>query len=164
MDFITTLPRTTYEVDSIWVILVRLTKSTHFILIQESSSVHNLVELYIKEVVTRHGVTVLVISDCDVRFTFRFQGKFHMDLGTRFLFSTAYHPHTNDKNEQTIQTIEEMQCACVLDFGGSWDTYLLLANFPTTTVTTPTLVCLPLSYFLERDVRIQFARVRLVNE
>ncbi|CAH1412385.1 unnamed protein product [Lactuca virosa] len=120
MDFITKLPRTARGVESIWVIVDRLTKSAHFIPIQESISA----EIYVREVVTHHGVPVSVVSDRDVRFTSRFWKRFHDEMGTRLHFSTAFHPQTDVQSERTIQTLEDMLRACVLDFGGSWDTYL----------------------------------------
>ena len=129
MDFITKLPRTARGMDSIWVIVDRLTKSAHFIPIQESISVEKLADIYIREVVARHEVPILVISDRDVRFTSRFWKRFHDELGTRLHFSTAFHPQTDGQSERTIQTLEDMLRACVLDFGGSWDTYLPLAEF-----------------------------------
>ena len=129
MDFITKLPRTARGVDSIWVIVDRLTKSAHFIPIQESISAEKLADIYIREIVARHGVPVSVISDRDVRFTSRFWKRFHDELGTRLHFSTAFHPQTDGQSERTIQTLEDMLRACVLDFGGSWDTYLPLAEF-----------------------------------
>ncbi|KAJ9556778.1 hypothetical protein OSB04_011392 [Centaurea solstitialis] len=129
MDLITKLPRTSRSYDAIWVIVDRLTKSAHFIAIRESSSAEALADIYVKEIVARHGVPVTIISDRDVRFTSRFWGKFHEDLGTRLQFSTAFHPQTDGQSERTIQTLEDMLRACVLDFGGSWDTYLPLAEF-----------------------------------
>ena len=129
MDFITKLPRTARGVDAIWVIVDRLTKSAHFLAISESSSAERLAELYVREVVSRHGVPLSIVSDRDVRFTSRFWKKFHEELGTRLHFSTAYHPQTDGQSERTIQTLEDMLRACVLDFGGSWDTYLPLAEF-----------------------------------
>ncbi|KAJ9536818.1 hypothetical protein OSB04_un000042 [Centaurea solstitialis] len=104
-------------------------KSAHFIAIRESSSAEALADIYVKEIVARHGVPVTIISDRDVRFTSRFWGKFHDDLGTRLQFSTAFHPQTDGQSERTIQTLKDMLRACVLDFGGSWDTYLPLAEF-----------------------------------
>ena len=129
MDFIMKLPRTARGVDSIWVIVDRLTKSAHFIPMQESISAEKLADIYIREIVARHGVPVSVISDRDVRFTSRFWKRFHDELGTRLHFSTAFHPQTDGQSERTIQTLEDMLRACVLDFGGSWDTYLPLAEF-----------------------------------
>ncbi|KAJ9545458.1 hypothetical protein OSB04_025165 [Centaurea solstitialis] len=129
MDLITKLPRTSRNVDAIWVIVDRLTKSAHFIAINESSSSEKLADIYVKEIVGRHGVPVTIISDRDVRFTSRFWSKFHEDLGTKLQLSTAFHPQTDGQSERTIQTLEDMLRACVLDFGGSWDTYLPLAEF-----------------------------------
>ncbi|GJY03545.1 putative reverse transcriptase domain-containing protein [Tanacetum coccineum] len=43
--------------------------------------------------------------------------------------STAYHPQTNGHSERTIQTLEDILRACVLDFGRSWDVHLLLVEF-----------------------------------
>ena len=53
MDFITKLPQTVRGVDSIWVIMDRLNKSAHFILIQESISTKKLADIYIREVMAR---------------------------------------------------------------------------------------------------------------
>ena len=129
MDFITKLPRTARGVDSIWVVVDRLTKSAHFIPIQESISAEKLADIYVREIVARHGVPVSVVSDRDVRFTSRFWKRFHDEMGTRLHFSTAFHPQTDGQSERTIQTLEDMLRACVLDFGGCWDTYLPLAEF-----------------------------------
>ena len=82
MDFTTKLPRTTRGVDAIWVIVDMLTKSAHFIPISESISAEKLVDIYVLEVVAKHGVPVSVVSDKDVRFTSRFWKKFHEELGT----------------------------------------------------------------------------------
>ncbi|KAJ9544965.1 hypothetical protein OSB04_024672 [Centaurea solstitialis] len=129
MDLITKLPKTPRKFDAIWVIVDRLTKSAIFLPIRWSSTVEQLAKIYVDEVVSRHGVPVSIISDRDVRFTSRFWERFHSELGTRLHFSTAYHPQTDGQSERTIQTLEDMLRACVLDFGGSWDTYLPLAVF-----------------------------------
>nr|GEX55353.1 putative reverse transcriptase domain-containing protein [Tanacetum cinerariifolium] len=65
MDFITKLPKTTNSYDTIWVIIGRLTKSAHFLPMRENDPMEKLMKLYMKEVVTRHGVPVSIISDCD---------------------------------------------------------------------------------------------------
>ncbi|KAJ9538070.1 hypothetical protein OSB04_030803 [Centaurea solstitialis] len=128
MDLVTGLPKTVRRHDAIWVVVDRLTKSAHFIAIKEASS-EELVDIYVREIVARHGVPVTVISDRDVRFTSRFWSRFHDDLGTRLQFSMTFHPHTDGQSERTIRTLEDMLRACVLDFGGSWDSHLPLVEF-----------------------------------
>ncbi|GJV32206.1 putative reverse transcriptase domain-containing protein [Tanacetum coccineum] len=43
--------------------------------------------------------------------------------------STAYHPQTDGQSERTIQTLEDMLRACVIDFGKGWDRHLPLVEF-----------------------------------
>ncbi|GKB31792.1 putative reverse transcriptase domain-containing protein [Tanacetum coccineum] len=69
MNFITKLPKTTNGYDTIWVIVDHLTKSTHFLPMRENDPMEKLMKLYMKEVVTRHGMPVSIISDRDDRFT-----------------------------------------------------------------------------------------------
>ncbi|GJW55496.1 putative reverse transcriptase domain-containing protein [Tanacetum coccineum] len=121
MDFITKLPRTRNGHDAIWVVVDRLTKSAHFLAIREDYSTEKLARLYTDEIVARHGVPVSIISDRDARFTSRLWQTFQKALGTRLDMSTAYHPQTDGQSERTIQTLEDMLRACVIDFGGSWD-------------------------------------------
>nr|GEW31309.1 hypothetical protein [Tanacetum cinerariifolium] len=66
IDFITKLLKTTNGYDTIWVIVDRLTKSAHFLPMRENDPMEKLIRLYMKEVVTRHGVPVSIISDHDV--------------------------------------------------------------------------------------------------
>ncbi|GKA03578.1 putative reverse transcriptase domain-containing protein [Tanacetum coccineum] len=72
------------------------------------------------EVVTRHGIPVSIICDRDPRFASNFWRSLQKALGTNLDMSTAYHPQTNGKSERTIQTLEDMLRACVIDFGKGW--------------------------------------------
>ncbi|GJW57016.1 putative reverse transcriptase domain-containing protein [Tanacetum coccineum] len=89
MDFITKLPKTSSGYDTIWVIIDRLTKSVHFLPMKENNPMERLTRLYLQEKV----------------------------LGTRLDMSTAYHPQTDRQSERTIQTLEDILRACVIDFG-----------------------------------------------
>nr|GEU77610.1 reverse transcriptase domain-containing protein [Tanacetum cinerariifolium] len=129
MDFITKLPKTTNGYDTIWVIVDRLTKSAHFPLMRENDPMEKLMKLYMKEIVTRHDVHVFIIFDRDGRFTSLFWQALHKALGTRLDVSTSYHPKTDGQSERTIQTLEDMLRACVIDFGKSWDRHLPLVEF-----------------------------------
>ncbi|GJR11074.1 putative reverse transcriptase domain-containing protein [Tanacetum coccineum] len=102
MDFITRFLRSSSGYDTNWVIVDRLTKSAYFLAIREDYKMDKLARIYIDDIVTRHGVPALIISDRDGRFTL---------------------------SKRTIQTMEDMLRACVIDFGGSWDNYLPLTEF-----------------------------------
>nr|GEW76304.1 putative reverse transcriptase domain-containing protein [Tanacetum cinerariifolium] len=54
---------------------------------------------------------------------------FQKALGTRLDMSTAYHPETDGQSERTIQTLEDMLRACVIDFGKCWERHLPLVEF-----------------------------------
>ncbi|GJS48043.1 reverse transcriptase domain-containing protein [Tanacetum coccineum] len=129
MDFVTKLPKTSIGHDAIWVIVDRLTKSAHFIPIRATDSMETLTRLYIKEIVSRHGVPISIISDRDCHFTSRFWQSLQNALGTQLDMSTTYHPKTNGQSERTIQTLEDMLRACVIDFGNGWDKHLPLVEF-----------------------------------
>ncbi|GKB59920.1 putative reverse transcriptase domain-containing protein [Tanacetum coccineum] len=88
-----------------------------------------LARVYLNEIVARHGVSISIISNRDSRFTLRFWQSMQEALGTRLDISTAYHPQTNGQSERTIQNLEDMLRACVLDFGESWDVHLPLVEF-----------------------------------
>ncbi|GJY00815.1 putative reverse transcriptase domain-containing protein [Tanacetum coccineum] len=84
---------------------------------------------YLKEIVMRHGVPVSIISDQDGRFTSQFWKSLQKALGTQLDMSTAYHPQTDGQSERTIQTLEDMLRACVINFGKGWDRHPPLVKF-----------------------------------
>nr|GEV49303.1 putative reverse transcriptase domain-containing protein [Tanacetum cinerariifolium] len=129
MDFITKLPRTSNVHDTIWVIVDRLTKSAHFIPTQKAESMDTLTWLYIKEIISRHGVPISIILDRDSHFTSRFWQSLQNALGTQLDMSTTYHPETDGKSERTIQTLEDMLRACAIEFGKGWEKHLPLVEF-----------------------------------
>ncbi|GJX08904.1 putative reverse transcriptase domain-containing protein [Tanacetum coccineum] len=129
MDFVTKLPKTSSGHDTIWVIVDRLTKSAHFIPTRATDSMETLTRLYIKEIVSRHGVPISIISDRDSHFTSRFWQSMQSALGTQLDMSTTYHPETDGQSERTIQTLEDMLRACVIDFGKGWERHLPLVEF-----------------------------------
>uniref|UniRef100_A0A151UFK9 Transposon Ty3-I Gag-Pol polyprotein n=1 Tax=Cajanus cajan TaxID=3821 RepID=A0A151UFK9_CAJCA len=92
MDFVVGLPKTVKNLDAIWVIVDRLTKSAHFIPINIRYPLERLTKLYISEIVRLHGVPTSIVSDRDPRFTSRFWESLHKALGTKLRLSSAYHP------------------------------------------------------------------------
>ncbi|GKA96921.1 putative reverse transcriptase domain-containing protein [Tanacetum coccineum] len=102
MDFVTKLPKTSSGHDTIWVIIDCLTKSAHFIPTKETDSMETLI---------------------------RFWQSMQNALGTQLDMSTAYHPETDGQSERTIQTLEDMLRACVIDFRKGWERHLPLVEF-----------------------------------
>nr|GEW55123.1 reverse transcriptase domain-containing protein [Tanacetum cinerariifolium] len=129
MDFGTKLPRMAMSQDMIWVIIDRLTKSAHFLPIREDDTLKKLTRQYLKKVVSKHGVPVSIISNYNEKFTSHFWKSLNKALGTRLDIRTTYHPETDGQSEMTIQTLEDMLRACVLDFGKGWDRNLPLVEF-----------------------------------
>ncbi|GJU00243.1 putative reverse transcriptase domain-containing protein [Tanacetum coccineum] len=93
------LPKSSQGFDTIWVIVDRLTKSAHFLPIRENDPLDKLAR------------------------------SFQKALGTDLSIGTAYHPETDGQSERTIQTLEDMLCACMIDFGKGWVKHLPLAEF-----------------------------------
>ncbi|GJT36394.1 putative reverse transcriptase domain-containing protein [Tanacetum coccineum] len=129
MDFVMKLPKSSQGYDTIWVIVDRLTKSAIFIPMRETDPLEKLARMYLKEVVTRHGIPVSIICDRDPRFASNFWRSLQKALGTSLDMSTAYHPQTDGQSERTIQTLEDMLRACVIDFGNGWVKHLPLVEF-----------------------------------
>ncbi|XP_060202574.1 uncharacterized protein LOC132630996 [Lycium barbarum] len=102
MDIIVGLLNTLGKLDSIWVIVDRLTKPAHFIPVQITYTAQKLAQIYIR------GIS---------------------ELGTRLDLGTAFHLQTDGQSEGKIQVLEDMRRACVIDFGGHWDQFLPLEKF-----------------------------------
>ncbi|GJS29857.1 putative reverse transcriptase domain-containing protein [Tanacetum coccineum] len=153
MDLITKLPRSRSGHDAIWVIVDRLTKSAHFLAIRDDFNTEKLARLYIDVIVARHGVPVSIISDRYGRFTSHFWQTVQRALGIRLDLSTAYHLQTDGHSERTIQTLEDMLRECVIDFGGSWDVHLPLAEFSYNNIYHSSIRCAPFKALYGRKCR-----------
>ncbi|KAL0556775.1 hypothetical protein IC582_005291 [Cucumis melo] len=129
MDFITGLPRTLRGFTVIWVVVDRLTKSTHFVPGKSTYTASKWAQLYMSEIVRLHGVPVSIVSDRDARFTSKFWKGLQTAMGTRLDFSTTFHPQTDGQTERLNQVLEDMLRACALEFPGSWDSHLHLMEF-----------------------------------
>ncbi|GKA75831.1 putative reverse transcriptase domain-containing protein [Tanacetum coccineum] len=107
----------------------RLTKSAHFLPMRENDPLAKLARLYLNRIVVRHGIPASIICDRDGRFTSNFWKSFQKALGTDISMSTLYHLETDGQSERTIQTLEDMLRACVIDFGKGWVKHLPLVEF-----------------------------------
>nr|GEW84951.1 reverse transcriptase domain-containing protein [Tanacetum cinerariifolium] len=129
MDFVTKLPKSSQGYDTICVIVDRLNKSAIFTLMREIDPMDKLARIYLKEVGTRHGIPVSIISDSDLRFTSNFWRSLQKALGTRLDMSTVYHPKSDGQSKRTIQTLEDMLRAYAIDFRKGWVNHLPLVEF-----------------------------------
>ena len=106
-----------------------LTKSAHFLTVQMIFIFEEFCRLYILEIVRLHGVSVSIVSDRDPRFTTHFWKSFQRGMGTQLMMSTTFHPHTDGQSKMTIQVLEDMLRACVLDLKGGWEEHFFLVEF-----------------------------------
>jgi hypothetical protein len=129
MDFIVGLPNTSRHHDSIWVIVDRLTKLAHLLLVHTTDKAQKYAELYIDRIVCLHGLPRTIVSDRGAQFVARFWEQLQESLGTKLIRSLAYHPQTDGQTERVNQILEDMLRACMIDCGKNWDKYLSLAEF-----------------------------------
>ena len=119
MDFVTHLPQTPQRHDAMWVVVDQFTKSAHFLVVRMTFTLEEFYRLYIREIVRLHGELVSIVSDRDPRFMAHFWKSFQKAIGTRLTMSTTFHPHTDGQLKRTIQVLENMLRACILDHKGS---------------------------------------------
>jgi hypothetical protein len=100
MNFIVGLPRISHGYNSIWVIVGRLTKLTHFILVSTTYRVRQYAELYMSHIVLYHGTPKTIISNRGSIFVARFWEQLHECLGTHLIRNSAYHPQTDGQTER----------------------------------------------------------------
>ena len=129
ITFVVGLPKTRRQHDSIWVIVDIFTKSAHFIPVKSTYRDEYYVRLYIDEIVRWHWIPLSIISDRGSQFTSHFWRSFQKSLGTQVKLSIAFYRQTDGQAEGTIQTLEDMLRACVIDFRGNWDDHLPLIEF-----------------------------------
>ncbi|GKE74029.1 putative reverse transcriptase domain-containing protein [Tanacetum coccineum] len=96
---------------------------------RETNPMDKLARMYLKEVVTRHGIPLPIICDCDLRFVSNFLRSLQNALGTSLDMSIAYHPQTDGQSKRTIKTLEDMLRACAIDFEKGWVNHLPLVEF-----------------------------------
>lgn len=137
MDFVIKLPHSPKGYHSIWVIVDRLTKTTHFLPMKTTYNVVGYAHLYLDEIMMLYRVLVSIISYQCPRFTSQFWRSLQEDMGTWVDLSTPYHPQKNGQSKRTIQTLEDILRACVMDFGKSWETIFHLSSLPTTIAINP---------------------------
>jgi hypothetical protein len=129
MDFIVGLPNTSLRHNSVWVIVDRLTKTTHFLPVHTTYLAKRYAEIYLDQIVRLHGIPKTIISDHGTLFVARFWEQLQSALGTKLIRSSAYHPQTDGQTERVNPVLEDMLRAYVLQYGKNWEKCLPLAEF-----------------------------------
>jgi hypothetical protein len=129
MDFIVGLSLTTRNFNSIWLIMDRLTKSYHFILINTNYNTQKYAKIHIACVLCLHGLPKMIVCDRGSQFVAHFWEQLHVSLMTHLIHSSAYHLQMDGQTKQVNQKLEDMLRACVMENHGSWDKNLNLAEF-----------------------------------
>eukprot|EP00253_Pinus_taeda_P031931 PITA_31931 len=129
MDFITSLPLTRKNHDSIMVVVDKLSKAAHFIPVHSTYKAVQIAHLFMQNVFRLHGLPKVIISDRDVKFTSTFWRTLFDELGTQLNFSTAYHLQTDGQTERVNQMLEDMLRAYVMTKPTQWEEYLHLVEF-----------------------------------
>ena len=129
MDFVTHFPWTSRGHEAVWVIMDRITKLALFLAMQMTFTLEDFGRLYIWEIVPLHGVPVSIVSDRDPRFTAHFLESFQLAMGTQLMMTTDSHPQIDSQSEITIQVLEDILQACVLDLNDGWEEHFPLVEF-----------------------------------
>eukprot|EP00253_Pinus_taeda_P017346 PITA_17346 len=129
MDFITGLPQTRKNHDSIMVVVDKLSKAAHFIPVHSTYKAVQIAHLFMQNVFRLHGLPKVIISDRDVKFTSTFWRTLFAELGTQLNFSIAYHPQTDGQTERVNQVLEDMLRTYVMTKPTQWEEYLHLVEF-----------------------------------
>eukprot|EP00253_Pinus_taeda_P017455 PITA_17455 len=129
MEFITGLPKSKKNNDSIMVVVDKLSKSAHFIPVQSTYRAMQIAHVFMQNIFKLHGLPKTIISDRDIKFTSVFWKTLFEELRTQLNFSTAYHPQTDGQIERVNQVVEDMLRAYVMQQPTKWEDYLHLVEF-----------------------------------
>ena len=129
MNFITGLPKTTGNFDSIFVVVDKLTKVAHLVPVKTIVTVADIAHIYVKEIVILHEIPAIIVSDRDAKFTSRFWQAMFQSLGTQLNLSSAYHPETDGQTERVNQVVEDMLRSYCNQQPNLWIKYLPLVEF-----------------------------------
>jgi hypothetical protein len=131
----------------------RLIKVAHFIPVKTTYKGSQLVELYMAQIMSLHGVPKKIISDRGSYCTSRFWKSFHENMVTKLNFSLTYHPQTDRQTKRTTQVLDDLLRACALQHGSSWDKSLPYAEFSYNTSYQASLKMSPFETLYDKEMQ-----------
>ncbi|GJP48626.1 hypothetical protein CLOM_g7917, partial [Closterium sp. NIES-68] len=129
LDFITGLPPTTSGHDTILVVIDKFSKMGHFIPTHTTARTEETAQLFVRYIISQHGIPTTLISDRDPKFTSKFWKELMSLLGTKLAMSSAYHPQTDGQTERLNQIVEQLFRAACKDEISKWDLHLPVQEF-----------------------------------
>ncbi|GJP81062.1 hypothetical protein CLOP_g11242 [Closterium sp. NIES-67] len=129
LEFITGLPTTTSGHDTILVVIDKFSKMGHFIPTHTTTRTEETAQLFVRYIISQHGIPTTIISDRDPKFTSKFWKELMSLLGTKLAMSSAYHPQTDGQTERLNQIVEQLLRAACKDDISKWDLHLPVLEF-----------------------------------
>jgi len=108
IDLIRRLPKSKKKNDSIMVVVDKMRKSTHFVLVQSTFKAFQIANIFMQNIFRLHGIPRVIIFDRDIKITSSFWKALLECLGTQLHFITTYHPSKDGKTERVNKIIEDM--------------------------------------------------------
>ena len=115
--------------DSIMVVVNKLKKESHFILVNSTYNIDAIENIFMKEIFRLHGFPKKIVFDRDPKFNSNFWKGLFTDLGTKLNFNTVYHPQIDGQIERVNQVLEYMLRMYVMDKPTKWEDYSHLVEF-----------------------------------
>lgn len=128
MDFILGLPKSK-GYDALLVVVDRLSKYNHFILIKHPYTAKSIADVFVREIVRHHGIPKSIVSDRDPLFLSHFWQELIRLQGTKLHISSAYHPKSDGQTEVINRCLETYLRCFAIDHPRSWASWVLGLNF-----------------------------------
>lgn len=121
MDFVLGPPKTPIGYHSVFIVVDRFSKMTHFIPCRQTNDASHIERLFFRDIVRLHGLPLNIVSDRDNKFVCHFWRTLWKMLGMNLSFSSAYHPQSNGQIEVVNRSVCNLLRCLTKQHGKSWD-------------------------------------------